>query len=250
MAPTDIAQNKPAVNALAEKIILITGAGSGIGRTLALGFAQQGATVILVGRDSQKLEAVYDEIERQGSPQAAIYELDLHTASPQHYDDLAAAMRAEFGRIDGLLHNAAELGPRMPIAQYSADAWQKIMQVNVTAPFLLTRALLPLLQLSSAGRLVFTGSGVGRKGRAYWGGYAVTKAAIENLMQVLADELEETHIRVNSINPGATRTAMRATAYPAEDPMTVTAPEDLLNAYVLVFSDAGGHLHGQQLDAQ
>ena len=237
-------------NTLANKIILITGASGVIGRCASLTFAQLGASVILLGRNLKKLEAVYDTIEAAGGPQPAIYELNLQTATPHHYENLAAAMEAEFGRIDGVLHNAAELGKLTSLRQYSPEVWQRVMQVNVTAPFLLTRALLPLLQKSSAGRLVFTGSGVGRKGRAYWGAYAVSKAATENLMQVWADELEDTPIRVNSINPGATRTAMRAGAYPAENPLILKTPEDIMPTYVYLFSDSSGLVHGQQLDAQ
>jgi len=124
------------------------------------------------------------------------------------------------------------------------------MQVNVTAPFLLTRALLPLLRQSADGRIVFTASNVGRKGRAYWGAYAVSKGAMETLMQVLADELENTPIRVNSLNPGPVRTRMRASAYPAEDPASVSMPVSIMNAYLFLFGPDGKATHGQQLDAQ
>lgn len=247
---TPINQYQPQEQSLLGRNILITGATSGIGRAAAIGFAKQGATVILLGRNIKKLEALYDEIETLNLPQPAIYELNLQKATAQDYTNLAAALAEEFTCLDGLLHNAAELGPRTGINQYSPDAWQQLIQVNLTAPFLLTRALLPLIQKSNAGRIVFTSSSVGRKGRAYWGGYAVTKAGLENLMQVLADELEESPIRVNSINPGATRTAMRATAYPAEDPLTVTPAESLLNSYIYLFGDASAGVHGQQLNAQ
>jgi NAD(P)-dependent dehydrogenase (short-subunit alcohol dehydrogenase family) len=160
------------------------------------------------------------------------------------------AIENEFGQLDGILHNAGELGARTPIANYSANDWQKVMQVNITAPFLLTQALLPLLSKSNDARILFTGSSVGVKGRAYWGGYAVSKGATETLMQVLADELEETNIRVHSINPGATRTAMRALAYPAENPATVTAPSALMNRYCFLMGPDSRAFHGQQWDAQ
>lgn len=241
---------QPSTGLLQDRIIVITGAGSGIGRAAAQTFARHGATVVLLGRTLAKLESVYDSIEAAGGPKPAIFPINLEGAAPQDYDQLRIALDNEFGRVDGLLHNASELGGRTPLGQYSISDWQKVMQVNVTAPFLLTRALLPLLQKSAAGRVVFTGSSVGRKGRAYWGGYAVSKGATETLMQVLADELEQTPIRVNSINPGATRTAMRASAYPAEDPAIVTPPEAIMNSYLFLFGPDSKDWHGQQLDAQ
>jgi NAD(P)-dependent dehydrogenase (short-subunit alcohol dehydrogenase family) len=235
---------------LRDRVIAITGAGDGLGRAAAMTFARRGATVVLLGRTLAKLEAVYDEIEAGGHPQPAIFPINLEGAAPQDYDQVRVALENEFGRLDGLLHNAAELGGRTPLDTYKLSDWNKVMQVNVTAPFLLTRALLPLLRNSSDGRIVFTGSNVGRKGRAYWGAYAVSKGATETLMQVLADELENTPIKVNSINPGPVRTRMRASAYPAEDPVNVTAPESIMNAYLFLFGPDSRHWHGRQLDAQ
>ena len=237
-------------NILRDRLIVITGAGAGIGKAAALSFAQHGATVVLLGRTLAKLEAVYDSIEANGGPKPAIFPINLEGAAPQDYEQLRMALQAEFGRIDGILHNASELGGRTPLGNYSLGDWQKVMQVNVTAPFLLTRALLPLLQGSRDGRIVFTGSTVGIKGKAYWGAYAVSKGATETLMQVLADELETTPIRVNSINPGPVRTAMRATAYPAENPATVTAAETIMNRYLFLFGADSRDWHGRQLDAQ
>lgn len=241
---------QPPADLLRDRIIVITGAGDGIGKTAALTFARFGATVVLLGRTLAKLERVYDEIEAAGGPKPAIFPINFEGAATQDYEQLRSALANEFGHIDGLLHNASALGARTPIGQYSLSDWQKVMQVNVTAPFLLTRALLPLLQKSADGRIVFTGSSVGVRGRAYWGAYAVSKGATENLMEVLADELEATSVRVNSINPGAVRTAMRASAYPAEDPNTVTPPEAIMNRYLYLFGPDGKAVHGQQLDAQ
>jgi NAD(P)-dependent dehydrogenase (short-subunit alcohol dehydrogenase family) len=250
MTQLDPLTYQPSAGLLQDRIIVITGAGSGIGRAAAQTFASHGATVVLLGRTLAKLESVYDSIEAAGGPKPAIFPINFEGAAPQDYDQLRVALDNEFGRVDGLLHNAGELGGRTPLGQYSSSDWQKVMQVNVTAPFLLTRALLPLLQKSADGRIVFTGSTVGRKGRAYWGGYAVSKGATETLMQVLADELEQTSIRVNSINPGATRTAMRASAYPAEDPAVVTPPEAIMNPYLFLFGPDSKDWHGRQLDAQ
>lgn len=235
--------------ALQGRVILITGASSGIGRAAALACAEQGATVILVGRDIKKLESVYDAIEAAKAPQPAIFELNLKTANEQHYSALAKVISEEFGQLDGLLHNAAELGQLCPLEQISPAVWQEVIQVNLSGPFLLTRALLPLLRKSSSGRILFTSSSVGRKGRAFWGVYAVSKAGIENLTQTLADELEGTAVKVNSLNPGATRTAMRAAAYPAEDPTTVKSAETIAPVYTYLLSE-GCPWHGQQLSLQ
>lgn len=235
---------------LEDRIVVITGAGAGIGRAAALAYAEHGATVVLLGRTLTKLEAVYDEIEAAGYPKPAIFPINFEGAVPEDYLQLEQALRSEFGRVDGLLHNAGELGARSPISSYPVTDWHKVLQVNVTAQYLLTTALLPLLKLGQDPRVIFTGSAVGEKGKAYWGAYAVSKAASYNLMEVLADELEETAIRVNAINPGATRTAMRATAYPAEDPKTVTTPEAIMNRYLFLMGPASAHCHGLRLDAQ
>ena len=241
---------QPPADLLHNRVIVITGAGDGIGRTAAQTFARSGATVVLLGRTLGKLESVYDSIEAAGGPKPAIFPINLEGAAPQDYEQLKIALDNEFGRVDGLLHNASELGARTPIGQYSVSDWQKVMQVNVTAPFLLTRALLPLLQKSADARVVFTGSSVGVQGRAYWGAYAVSKGATETLMQVLADELEQTPIRVNAINPGATRTSLRAAAYPAEDPAMVTPADAIMNRYLFLFGPESTQWHGRQLDAQ
>ncbi len=235
---------------LSGKVIVVTGAGAGIGKACAMVFAQHGATVVLLGRTLSKLEAVYDAIEELDYPQPAIFPINFESATEQDYQQLQQALTQEFGCIDGLLHNASELGPRTPIKDYSVTEWQTVLTVNTTAPFMLTKTLLPLLEKSEAASIIFTGSSVGVKGRAYWGGYAVSKGAIETLMEVLADELEQTHIRVNSLNPGATRTSMRTEAYPAEDPNTIVAPEDITNRYLFLMGHDSDGWHGQQLNAQ
>ncbi|MBT8146061.1 MAG: YciK family oxidoreductase, partial [Gammaproteobacteria bacterium] len=233
------------------KTILITGAGDGIGRAAAISFASHGASVILTGRTQSKLETVYDEIEAMNPGAAIIHPLDLLTADEEAYKILANSMEEQFPCLDGVLHNAALLGPRSPIEHYPYKDWQELMQVNVNAAFLLTRALLPSLTKSPAGRLLFTASSVGRQGRAYWGAYSISKFAVEGLMQVLADELANTtSIRVNSINPGGTRTRMRASAYPAEDPATVPTPDSLMPIYLYLMGPESEALHGQALDAR
>lgn len=225
-------------DSLANKIILVTGAGDGIGKVAAKTVAACGATVILSGRTMSKLEQVYDEIEAAGHPQPAIYPINFESAVEKDYDDMCNALEDTFGRLDGILFNAADLGERTPISNYSVSAWLRCMQVNVNAPFMLTQAVLPLLERSENSSILFTSSSVAFKGRAFWGAYAASKAAAENFMQTLHDELEgATRIRANSINPGATRTAMRAAAYPAEDPATVKTPDSLMPAYVYLLGD-------------
>jgi NAD(P)-dependent dehydrogenase (short-subunit alcohol dehydrogenase family) len=242
---------QPIADSLKDKIIAITGAGDGIGRAAALGFAKHGAIVILLGRTIQKLEKVYDQIVNDGGAEPAIYPINFEGATEQDYQDLAQNFVKEFDHLDGLLHNASELGQRTPLAQYSAKVWNSVLQTNVTAPFLLTRELIPLLEKAPQASVVFTGSSVGHQGRAYWGAYAVSKAATENLMQVFADELSETtHIRVNSINPGATRTKMRANAYPGEEPSTLKKPEAILGVYYFLMGDESVGRSGEQFNAQ
>lgn len=242
---------RPEKSCLSGKTILVTGAGDGIGKQAALSFAEHGATVVLLGRTLQKLEAVYDEIEKNTFPKPAIYPINLEGAVEQDFTVMHDTLANEFSCIDGLLHNASELGARTPLASYPVADWHKLIQVNLTAPFLLTKALMPLLQKSASGSVVFTGSSVGITGRAYWGAYAVSKAATENLMQTWADEMDGIgKLRFNSINPGATRTAMRALAYPAEDPATVTHPKEIMNRYIYLMSDDSKTISGQQFNAQ
>lgn len=242
---------QPAPGLLRDKIILVTGAGDGIGKTASLTFAAHGATVILLGRTIAKLEAVYDQIEAAGGAKPAIIPMNFEGATEQDYVEIHNVLEQEFGRLDGLLHNAAELGPRTPVANYGLEAWQKVMTVNVTAPFQLTKAVMPLLKQAPSASVVFTSSGVGRKGHAYWGGYAVSKAASDNLMETLADEMDGLPgPRVNALNPGPVRTRMRATAFPAEDPATVTDAQAVMSAYLYLMGDDSIGVNGKLFDAQ
>lgn len=236
---------------LSERVILVTGAGSGIGRAAARAYADHGATVILLGRTTAKLEAVYDEIEADGAPTPAIYPMNLEGAALHDFEELAAKIQEEFGRLDGLLHNAALLGPRSPIETFDVDEWFRVLQVNLNAEFLMTRCLLPALAASGAASVAFTSSSVGRRGRAFWGAYGVSKFAVEGLMQTLADEVRDSHgIRVNSINPGATRTNMRAHAYPGENPEHNPAAEDIMPLYLYLMGRDSEHVNGMALNAQ
>jgi len=236
---------------LSGRTILVTGAGDGIGRAAALNFASHGATVILLGRTVRKLEMVYDEIEQAGGPQPAIYPMDLQGATIADYQELAATIETQLGRLDGILHNAAFLGSLTPLEQYDLELWSRVMQINLHAPYLLTRACLPLLKQSEDASVVFTSSDVGRQGEAYWGAYAVSNAALENLSQIFADELEvNTRIRFNTIDPGAVRTTMRTRAYPGEDPNTLPQPDEIMSSYLYLIGPASKELNGQAISAQ
>jgi NAD(P)-dependent dehydrogenase (short-subunit alcohol dehydrogenase family) len=238
-------------NLLKDRTIFITGSSDGIGRAAAKSFAAHGATVILHGRNKEKLEQLYDEIVAEGFAEPAIIRLDFTTAT---YDDFLVvknSIEEEFGKIDGLLHSASILGRLSPINNTLTADWDKVMQVNVNAAFMLTKALLPLLEQSNDASIVFTSSSVGRKGRAYWGAYAASKFATEGLMQVLADELENiSDIRVNSINPGATNTQMRRSAYPAETAENNPSPEEIMPAYLYLMGIDSKGTNGQALNAQ
>jgi NAD(P)-dependent dehydrogenase (short-subunit alcohol dehydrogenase family) len=236
---------------LAGRVIAITGAGSGIGRAVALAAARHQANVVLIGRKAQRLEAVHAEIAAAGAPPASIALLDLETALAQDYDQLADALLERYGRLDGLLHNAGLLGTLTPIEHYDVPTWCKVLHVNLTAAFCLTQVLLPALKKSADAAVLFTASSVGRQGRAYWGAYAVSKFALEGLSQVLAAELEAiSQVRVNTLNPGRTRTAMRRQAYPAEDLETLRQPETITGAYLALLGPASRGITGQAFDAQ
>lgn len=237
---------------LKDRVVLVTGAGDGIGRAVALGYAAHGATVILLGRTISKLESVYDQIEAAGHPQPALVPLNLEVATEHDYQELARNIQENFGKLDGIVHNAGILGQRTPVEMYNPEVWSKVMQVNATAPFLITQALIPLLRESDSASIIFTSSSVGRKARAYWGAYAVSKFALEGLSQLLADELDdERHrIRVNSLNPGATRTAMRALAYPGETKDSNKPPESLVPIHLYLMGRDSEGVTGQQIDAQ
>ena len=236
---------------LAGKTILVTGANRGIGEAVALSCAQHGAEVLLLGRNEDALAQVYDQIVDLGCPTPGIIPLDLTNRDPSLYDTLADELSGANVVLNGLVHNASVLGERRALAQTSPSSWDEVLQVNMTAVFLLTRALMPLLEAAPAASVVLTSSGVGRRGKAYWGAYAVSKFATEGFMQVLADEVDATSsIRINSLNPGAVNTGMRRAAYPGESPETNPMPEALTDRWLYLLSDASREIHGQALSAQ
>ncbi len=241
----------PAADSLAERIILITGAGDGLGRALAIACAKQGATVILLDKTIAALESVYDEIEAAGGPQAAIYPMNLEGATPKDYTDLAATLENEFGRLDGLVHNAAELATLTPLAHLDAELWFRTLQVNLSAPFLLTQACLSLLMKSSDASVLFMSDKVAPRGKAYWGAYGVAKAGLENLMQMLADEMEtNTSVRTNAFDPGPLRTRLRRLAYPGEDSELLPLPETAVPPCLYLLGAESQNISGQRFDPE
>ena len=238
-------------NCLKDRIIFITGAGDGIGKAAALACAQAGASIILAGRTVAKLEQVYDQIIDAGLAKPTIYPINLEGAVADDYDALSVNLDEQFGRLDGLLHNAGILGQRTPLNHYRQDVWDKVLQVNLTAPFQMTQALMPILEKSDDASVVFTSSGVGRTSRAFWGAYAVSKFAIEGMVQTWAAELDGLgSVRVNAINPGATATDMRAQAFPAEDPMELRSPAAIMPAYLYLLGPDSKRVNGQSINAQ
>ncbi len=235
---------------LKDKVILITGAGSGIGQAAAKTFAAHGATVILAGKTPKKLELTYDMIVRDGHQEPIIQAIDLQGARPDDYQSLATAVEQEFGRLDGLLHNAGQLGGLSPIELYPTENWHAVMQVHLNAAFMLTQACLPLLKNAPSASIVFTTSTVAQQPRAYWGAYAIAKSGVETLTKILAEECEDTDINVNAINPGATRTRMRANAFPGEDSESLTKPDQLMPVYLALMGDrfeqSGNIINAQQ----
>jgi NAD(P)-dependent dehydrogenase (short-subunit alcohol dehydrogenase family) len=235
---------------LDHNVILVTGAGEGIGAAAAKAFAAHGATVILLGKRIEQIEAVYDDIVAAGYPEPAIYPMDLSTANPDNYTEMARRITEEFGHLEGILHNASHLGSLTPIEHYSIKDWYEVMQTNTNAPFLLTKALIPLLKKSHHASIVFTTDENGRGNKAYWGAYCVANYANEGFAQVLAEELENTHVRVNCINPGIVQSQVRAKAFPAEDAQTLATPEDVMPTYLYMMGNDSAEVHGQSLTAQ
>ena len=241
---------QPRPDLLAGRVILVTGGGDGLGRSAALAYARHGATVILLGRTQKKLEAVYDQIESEGLTAPLLMPVDLAKAGLVEFEQIAGAIDQQFGRLDGLLHSAAMLGNLTPLSMYDPAVWVQVMQVNFNAAYLLTRACLPVLEKADTASVVFTTSDVARQGRAYWGAYAAAGAALENLAQVWADELAaNTRIRVNTLDPGAVRTGLRARAYPGEDPGRLPAPEAVMPTYLYLIGMDSRDVTGQALTA-
>ncbi|MDA8872043.1 SDR family NAD(P)-dependent oxidoreductase [Candidatus Thioglobus sp.] len=232
---------------LKDKVILVTGANRGFGLAITMDLSKAGATVIMLGRDLGSLEYAYDAVVDAGYNKPILYPLDLEGAAPENYQELQDNVLEKFDKLDGLIHNAAILGAQMPIEQYDIKLWYSTLQINLSAPFMLTQFLIPALVKSEDARILFLSSSVGREARAYWGAYSVSKFGIEGFAKTLSEELEKTNISVNTVDPGKLRTEMRRTAYPAEDSSTVPMPEEKSAAIVYLLSNLSPKMNGEQL---
>ena len=227
---------------LENKNILVTGATDGIGAQISKLYSSHGANIILLGRNEEKLSKIYDDIIENTNTEPLILECDLNQISDNGANEIGNAISDEYGVLHGLIHNAAELGKLTSLENYSIDDWYKLMRVNLTAPFLLTKYLLPSLKEANNGRVILTSSGVAHKGRAFWGAYSISKAALKTMQEIFSEEFEESSsIKFFSFDPGATRTKMRSAAYPAEDPNNLKSAEDLNDYYLWFFSEQSNH---------
>ncbi|MGH8475480.1 MAG: SDR family NAD(P)-dependent oxidoreductase [Methylococcales bacterium] len=227
---------KPSGDILKDRILFVTGASGRLGRVASVACARHGATVILCAKNLPSLEVIYDEIIRDGSPKPAIYAIDLNTAAEHDYDKLARTIEREFGVLHGLLHSAAAIAPLGPVSNIPVSDWSKVLNVNLNAPFILTRVLLDLLQNSGDGTIVFTSDSAARGKAAYWGAYAVSKIALEGFAAILADEFESSSkFRVNTLVPGPIDSPIRNQAFPAENPRCRAHAQslELLYTYLL-----------------
>lgn len=235
---------------LKERVILVTGAGQGIGKTAALAFAEQGATIILIGRDVSKLENVYDEIENAGFPQAALFPLDLEQAGETNYLNLAAAIFQQLGRLDGILHNAARFDNLSPLAIQTTQQFEKMLQVNLVAPFALTKACLPLLQRAPDASVIFTSTTSAQTPTAYWGAHAISKSAADHMAKIWALELEKfPHIRINTVVPGAIQSPQRKKSHPGELHDSLPTTANLISIYHYLMGPDSAGITGQTFPA-
>ena len=227
---------------LKDKRIVVTGAADGIGRAVTIGLARAGATVIMLDRKARHLEKLYDQIVAENASEPVIVPIDLEELTPESATIFAQGIYDEFGALDGLLHNAAELGSPSPMDQYDMAYWNKVMQINSHAPFLLTRALLPVLRCAPSANVIFTTADCAIKPAAYWGAYAIAYAAVEAQMRIWSEELLQTSkIRVNSLDPGAVRTSLRRRSHPGEDQSSLTMPHEIVPVYIQLLG--GNHDH-------
>ena len=231
---------------LRGKVALVTGGTRGIGKAVAAAYLGAGARVFICGCDEQHLSTALRELRSSGDIDGCAVDIGRAEDSKK----LARRAVERFGAIDVLVNNASILGPRVAIADYPDSAWEEVLRINLSGVFSLTREVLASMSTKGAGSIINVTSGVGRQGKARWGAYAVSKAGLECFTQVLADEVKNSGIRVNAVNPAATRTEMRAAAYPDEDPLTLPQPEDLVEIFLYLASDASSAITGRSLDAR
>ena len=225
------------MNDLINRNILVTGSNKGIGKARASGLGSQGANIILLGRNSTGLEEVYDEIQKSKNTSPLIIECDLENLDEKQGNEINNLILESHGHLDAVINNASIIGKMSSLSDYDLKTWNSVLNVNLTASFLLTKSLLPALSGSKIPRIIFTSSGVALTGRAFWGAYAISKAATKSMAEIFKEELEGTsNIKVFNFDPGATRTSMRAFAYPAEDPSELKEPSELLRCYEWLLS--------------
>lgn len=249
--PAPLTAYEPPPDLLRDRNILITGAADGIGRAVALACAQHGALVLALDRKRRKLEILYDDIVAVGGREPILIPHNLEQNDPVAYENLAAGIHHDAGRLDGLAHIAGVFPGFSALHRLALEEWASIMQVNLYAPYLLTRACLPLLHEAPRASVIFTSAAAGRRGNAYWGAYAIAYGGIERLSNVWADELEaNTSIRVNTLDPGPVRTDMRTRNYPGEARDEVPPPEHIVPAYLFLLGADSATLSGHALEAQ
>jgi len=241
-------QPNPAL--LAGRVVLVTGAAEGIGRAVAVACGRYGATLVLSDREQRDLEPLYDELEAGGAPQPALLPLDLERVDEKGLRGTTGLIDGEFGRLDGLVHCAAFAPFLSRIDDYDASEWERVLRINLTAPFLLTQACLPLLRAADDASVIFTLDRVGRRGAAYWGAYCAAKFGSEGLMQTLAEETwDNSNLRVNGIDPGVVRTGLRARLYPGEDPNRLPDAETVTGSYLYLLGPDAVGVSGRRLRA-
>ena len=241
----------PRPDLLADRVILVTGASSGLGREASLCFARHGATVAMLARNEAKLETVYDEILAAGGPEPAMFPYDLATADDRSLETLANTIAHHLKRLDGLLHSAHQFDSLTPLHLQTLEQWQTLMRVNLIAPFALTRACLPLLKQSPDASVIFTGETHGHQPAAYWGGYAVAKSGLEALTRIWSAELEtEDNLRINTLIPGPAATTLRSRTHPGLAPETVASPGDLMPCYLYLMGADSRAIRGQVVECQ
>ena len=221
-----------------NKVILITGANKGIGKTLSLEFSKMGVNIVLLGRNEESLDSVYDEIIKTTSTKPLIIKCDLSNIDINSAKQISDEIMGVYGRLDGVVFNAAKLGKMSTIEDYEEDIWKEVFNINLHSAFIISKEILPALKAAPNGRIIFTSSGVAEVGKAFWGAYSASKFAVKGLAEILRDELDTTsNVKVFNYDPGKTRTSMRALAYPAENPQDLKEPKVLFNDYLWFFSD-------------
>ena len=233
---------------LKDRVIIVTGAGQGIGQTAAIAFAKQGATVILVGRTQAKLEATYDAIQAQGLPEALIFPMDLNKATEDDFKAMAEGIYQQLGRLDGILHNATDFNNLSPLEIQTAEQFEEMFRVNVVAPFALTKACLPLLARATHASVIFTSNSSAQSPKAYWGSHGISKAATDFMMQMWAQELENRpNIRLNSIVPGPLQSPQRKKTHPGEVHSELPTVESAMPLYLYLMGDDSAGVSGKVL---